>query len=53
MGLPEDFVRADTALALVVAFVLASWMLNDILKGLGFAVLFVMVFLVLKHLLIG
>jgi hypothetical protein len=53
MGLPEDLFRADTALACVVAFVLSASVFGPIGKSLGFAMLFVVVFLILKHMFIG
>ena len=53
MGLPNDLLRADTALALVVAFTLNFVMFDDAPKSLAFAVSFVAVFLVLKHMLLG
>lgn len=52
MGLPEDLFRADTGLAFVVALVLSAFMFGPIEKSIGFAVLFVVVFLVLKHMFI-
>ena len=53
MGLPEDILRGDTGLAFVVAIGLSAFVYNSIMKALVFAVLFVVVFLVLKHILIG
>ena len=52
MGLPDDLLRADTALALAVAFILSFVLFDDATKSLAFAVSFVAVFLVLKHVLL-
>ena len=53
MGLPEDLFREDTALAFVVALVLSITIFGLIYESIGFAVLFVLVFLTLKHMFIG
>lgn len=53
MGLPEDLFRTDTALAFAVALVLSTFMFGPLEKSIGFAALFVVVFLTLKHLFIG
>ena len=53
MGLPDDIMRADTGLAFVVAIVLSALIYGNLLKAVAFSVLFVVVFLVLKHIFVG
>jgi hypothetical protein len=53
MGLPDDIFRADTGLAFVIAAGLNVILYKDIIHALVFAVMFVLIFLVLKHILLG